>query len=394
MRQHEHRKAEYMKQRMQLQAQQMAYGGGQAAVGFGASSAPHADGSSQQQQAIPAAAGAWNSGQSSGGDAYASQPANTAQQAGQAQPSGAPSAWNHTSAPNEQTGGYGQQAGYGQPSPYTWDAAQQKWVLSSEIAAAGGTATAGGYATQQTGQGQGGVAAEQYSWDPAQQKWVWGSGSTQQQQQQQQPQTQQPQTQPGWAATAFSNAMPGQASQAQAQPASGGPSQQNAQQQQWVQPGATWDPIKQKWEFTSNAQTGPNWNSDPSNVSQALPPQQQPPQQPLQQPQQQPQYTAQYGQQQVQQTQQGSWPGAYPNALSAAGQAPPTQFAQPAQSGAWGQSQGAHLPAGSWQQGSKDYDPNNPSLTQTSQGYQQQFHTQPQQASATARSPHNPQNRW
>ena len=177
MRQHEHRKAEYMKQRMQLQAQQMAYGGGQAAVGFGASSAPHADGSSQQQQAIPAAAGAWNSGQSSGGDAYASQPANTAQQAGQAQPSGAPSAWNHTSAPNEQAGGYGQQAGCGQPSPYTWDAAQQKWVLSSEIAAAGGTATAGGYATQQTGQGQGGVAAEQYSWDPAQQKWVWGSGS-------------------------------------------------------------------------------------------------------------------------------------------------------------------------------------------------------------------------
>ena len=55
MRQREHRKAEHMKQRIHLQTQQRTQDGGQVAVGSGVSSASHADGSSQQQQATPAA---------------------------------------------------------------------------------------------------------------------------------------------------------------------------------------------------------------------------------------------------------------------------------------------------------------------------------------------------
>ena len=66
MRQHEHHKAEYMKQRIDLQTQQRTQGGGQVAVGSGVSSASHADGSSQQQQATPAAGGDGDSGQSPG----------------------------------------------------------------------------------------------------------------------------------------------------------------------------------------------------------------------------------------------------------------------------------------------------------------------------------------
>ena len=66
MRQHEHRKAEHMKQRIHLQTQQRTQGGGQVAVGSGVSSASHADGSSQQQQATPAAGGGGDSGQSPG----------------------------------------------------------------------------------------------------------------------------------------------------------------------------------------------------------------------------------------------------------------------------------------------------------------------------------------